>query len=332
MSILGEGNTPLISSAAKSNLLFKLENCNPSGSYKDRFAAVETARIAKSGAKSCMATSSGNTGSALASACARFGLECVVFVNKEAPEGKLAQMRAHGAKVVRVEGFASLPDVTERVFSDLQSMSREMNIPLVVSAYRYCPEGMAGVETIAHEILAQHSGPIHHVFVPLGGGGLFSAVCKGFRSATKIHAVQPAGCLTTVASFLRGDSEIRSVVSSTRVSGLSVPQDIDATLALGLLRECGGLGIAVTDEEVFEAQEELLRKQGIYCEPAGATAFAGYLQACCNGQIDPGETAICLVTGSGFKDPASIERTTASNPTISIEPSQVREMEFKRYA
>jgi threonine synthase len=215
-------------------------------------------------------------------------------------------------------------------------MSREMNIPLVVSAYRYCPEGMAGVETIAHEILAQHSGPVQHVFVPVGGGGLFSAVCKGFRSAgasaTKIHAVQPSGCLTTVASYLRGDSEIRSVVSTTRVSGLSVPQDIDATLALGLLHECGGLGIAVTDEEVFEAQEELLRKQGIYCEPAGATAFAGYLQACRNKQVDPGETAICLVTGSGFKDPASIERTTASNLTISIEPSQVRKMEFKRYA
>ncbi len=322
-------STPLVPSAAKSNLLFKLENCNPSGSYKDRFADAETARIVRNGAKACMATSSGNTGSALAAACARFGLQCVIFVNNDAPAGKLAQMQAHGARVLRVEGFASLPDVTQRVFSDLQSMSRELGIPLVVSAYRYCPEGMAGVEALAHEIVAQQSGPVHHVFVPVGGGGLFSAVCNGLQSSgaadTKVHAVQPAGCLTVVASYLRGDSEIRTVVSTTRVSGLSVPYDIDASLALGLLRDRGGMGIAVTDEEVFEAQKELLRREGIYCEPAGATAFAGYLQACRSGQIDPGETAVCLVTGSGFKDPLSIDRTIAGNPTISITPSQVRE-------
>ncbi len=327
MSILGEGNTPLIASSSNPNLLFKLENCNPSGSYKDRFAAAEVMRIVRFGAKSCMATSSGNTGSALAAACARFDMQCVIFVNQEAPAGKLAQMQAHGAKVVRVEGFASLPDVTERVFSDLRAMSRKLNIPLVVSAYRYCPEGMAGVESIAREIHAQRAGRIHHVFVPMGGGGLFSAVCKGSRSTgasgTMVHAVQPTGCLTAVASYLRGDSEIRSVVSTTRVSGLSVPHDVDAGLALGLLHEFGGMGIAVTDEEVFSAQEELLRQEGIYCEPAGATALAGYLQAIRAGKVNPAETAVCLVTGSGFKDPASIERAIAGNPSISIPPDAV---------
>jgi threonine synthase len=107
--------------------------------------------------------------------------------------------------------------------------------------------------------------------------------------------------------------------------GLSVPQDIDATLALGLLRECKGTGIVVTDEEVFAAQEELLRREGIYCEPAGAAGFAGYLQARRNHSIDRGQTSICLVTGSGFKDPASIERTAAGNPTLSIEPAEIRQ-------
>src|SRR4051794_15241062 len=97
---LGEGNTPLIASVRSRTLLFKLENCNPSGSYKDRFAAAEVARIVSQGATACMATSSGNTGSALAAYSARAGVRCHIFVNHDAPAGKLAQMQAHGAQVV----------------------------------------------------------------------------------------------------------------------------------------------------------------------------------------------------------------------------------------
>jgi threonine synthase len=327
-TIPGVGATPLVPSARASGLLFKLENCNPSGSYKDRFAAAEVARIRNGGASACMATSSGNTGSALAAYCARYGLGCMIFVNSDAPAGKLAQMQAHGARVVRIEGFAASPAVTRTVFDELEQISIERKTPLVVSAYRYCPEGMAGVESIAFELCAQHDGPIHHVFVPLGGGGLFSAVCRGFQSDGKhpaIHAVQPSGCLTTVASYLRGDSEIRPVESTTRVSGLSVPYDIDASLALSLLRELGGQGIAVTDEEAFAAQRELLLHEGIYCEPAGATAFAGYLRARENGLVKPGESSICLVTGHGFKDPASIEQAAARTPAVSIQPAQLRQ-------
>lgn len=329
MHTLGEGNTPLIASS-RPLLHFKLESCNPSGSYKDRFAAAEVAHMQREGAKACVATSSGNTGAALAAACARYGLRCVIFVNSDAPNGKLAQMRAHGAQVVRVTGFVSSPSVTQAVFTDLHNLSDRHRVPLVVSAYRYCPVGMAGVEGIAPELRAQHSNPIHHVFVPVGGGGLFSAVCRGFQSVDgtvpAIHAVQPAGCLTTVASFLRGEDCIRSVESTTAVSGLSVPYDIDASLALSLLRKCGGRGISVTDEEVFAAQSELLVREGVYCEPAGAAAFAGYLQSCREHIVRPGETSICLVTGHGFKDAASIERATEVNPSHAIHPEQIPQM------
>src|ERR1700722_17011874 len=108
---LGEGNTPLIESAyigpslGLSRLFFKLENCNPSGSYKDRFAAAEVSRMLRIGAKACMATSSGNAGSARAAYCARYGISCAIVVNEYAPTGKLEQMQAHGARVIRVRGF-----------------------------------------------------------------------------------------------------------------------------------------------------------------------------------------------------------------------------------
>ena len=69
---VGEGGTPLIPSTqiAPRGLFFKLENCNPSGSYKDRFIAAEVGRLRSVGAGACVATSSGNTGSALAAVVA----------------------------------------------------------------------------------------------------------------------------------------------------------------------------------------------------------------------------------------------------------------------
>lgn len=285
--------TPCIASAAHGDsLLFKLESCQPSGSYKDRFVAAEVARLAALGVKRVVATSSGNTGSALAACCARAWMACSVVVNADAPAGKLAQMRAHGARVLRVRGFAVDAAVTERVFGVL----RGLGIPLVVSAFRYCPEAMAAVSSIADELLPFEPA---HVFVPVGGGGLYAAVARGFFGV-RVHAVQPAGCATVVDAWRARESAARVVRSTTRISGLSVPNDIDATFALSMLYENGGEGIAVSDEEVFAAQRLMLSREGIYCEPAGAAAYAGWLK------LRPSGRSVCLVTGHGFKDPDSI--------------------------
>ena len=330
---LGEGHTPLVRSVhigpslGLCNLFFKLESCNPSGSYKDRFAAAEVSRILRLGAKGCLATSSGNAGSALAAYCARYGISCAIVVNEHAPAGKLAQMQAHGAQVFRVRGFITSPAVTVRVFGCLSQLSADRGLPLVISAYRFCPEGMAGVESLSTELQQQLPPRVDHVFVAVGGGGLFSAVCRGFEHTgnhrPRVHAVQPQGCSTVVAAFERGDNEIRPVESTTRISGLSVPNDIDASLALELLRESGGLGIAVQDNDVWEAQRLMLGREGIYCEPAAAAAVVGLAEAVRRGAVGPDDNVVCLVTGHGFKDPDSILAAAARNASALIDPSEL---------
>lgn len=326
---LGEAKTPLVASEhARRDLglrrvFFKLENCNPSGSYKDRFVAAEVQRLLQRGRRSCIATSSGNTGSSLASYCARYDIRCVIVVNEAAPAGKLMQMQAHGACIFRVKAFGTSPEVTESVFQCLSRISQECSSPLVVSAFRHCPEGMAGVESIADELRRQRRRVHHHVFVPVGGGGLFSAICRGFErqggTCPRVHAVQSKGCSTVVAAFERGDNEIRPVESTTRVSGLAVPFDIDASLALRYLRQFGGQGFAVEDSEIFDAQRWLLKEEGIFAEPAGATALAGLRKAAEQGIVGKNETAICLVTGHGFKDPDSIRKAAAENLPVLID-------------
>jgi len=333
IATLGEGHTPMVRSVhigpslGLSNLFFKLESCNPSGSYKDRFAAAEVTRILRLGAPGCLATSSGNAGSALAAYCARYRISCAIVVNEHAPAGKLAQMQAHGAQVFRVRGFITSPVVTDAVFASLSKLSADRRLPLVISAYRFCPEGMAGVESLSVELEQQLPPRVDHVFVAVGGGGLFSAVCKGFELSRKhrprVHAVQPIGCSTVVAAFERGDSEIRPVESTTRISGLSVPNDIDASLALELLRKFGGLGIGVKDGDVLAAQRLMLTREGIYCEPAGATAVVGLAEAVRRGAVGPDDNVVCLVTGHGFKDPDSIRDAAARNASILIDPNEL---------
>lgn len=322
---MGEGNTPLVESVRIGprlgiRLFFKLEMCNPTGSYKDRFVATQVTMLLQRGAQGCVATSSGNTGSSLAAYCARYGIACAIFVNEFAPVGKLQQMQGHGARIFRVREFAVSPQVTEQVFGRLRRMSDEDNIPLVVSAFAYCSEGMRGVQSIAVEI-ERACNTVDHVFVPVGGGGLFTAVCRGFDEISsvrpRVHAVQPEGCATVVSAFRERREAIHSVQSTTRISGLSVPFDIDAGRALRALREGGGLAIGVADDEVYTAQQMMLREEGIWTEPAGATALAGCIRAFVDGKIEKGERIVCLVTGHGFKDPDSLTEAAREN-TISV--------------
>jgi len=328
---LGEGRTPLVESVNIGRklgvrLFFKLEMCNPTGSYKDRFVAAELNYLLRRGWSACLATSSGNTGSSLAAYCARYGFQCAIFVNQYAPAGKLMQMQAHGARLFRVKDFITSPIVTAQVYERLGKMAEALNAPLIVSAYRHCPEGMAAVEAIAIEIAAANL-TAGHIFVPVGGGGLFTAIARGVRSAgsaeTKVHAVQPEGCATVVSAYAENRDEIAPLESTTRISGLAVPFDIDATAALQELRNGGGLGIAVGDEEVFEAQQRMIREEGIWPEPAGAAALAGCLRAYREGHLHKGETVVCIVSGHGFKDPDSLRNAIDNNPDMFIDVDDI---------
>lgn len=325
---LGEGQTPLVPSLGISSVLgevrlyFKLESLNPTGSFKDRFVALELSSMVECRERICIATSSGNTGASLAAYAARHGIRCVIFVNEATPQSKLQQALAYGAKIYRVRQFGTSAEDTLATFELLRHLAEESGVRLVISAFRYSPYGMQGVKTLAYELIEQLD-RLDHIFIPVGGGGLLTAVWQGFKDCLgviekipRIHAVQPVGCPTVVEALVSGKNAIKTSSVRTMISGLAVPCDVDGTLALAAVRESGGSGILVTDEEIWEAQACLCRQEGIYAEPAGAAALAGFLCAFRSGLIRQDEISVCLVTGHGFKDATSIERINAD---ISVE-------------
>jgi threonine synthase len=318
---MGEGNTPLVTSkrliegVQPGRLLLKMEHLNPTGSYKDRFASVETAVMKHAGIKTCLATSSGNTGSALAAYSARMGLECVLFVNEITPANKLKQMLVYGARVYRVKDFGVSSEQSALIFDRLQEVAAEIGSRLVISAFKYSPEGMQGVKTISYEIIEQLGRVPDEVFVPVGGGGLLCALWQGFRDLKecglvnelpRMNVVQPELNNTIVQALRAGREKPDNITTTTAISGLAVQIDIDGTRAMQSVRSSNGWGYVVTDEDVWAAQERLCRQEGIYVEPAGATSVAGYLKAVEEGRISDQTTAVCVLTGHGLKDERSV--------------------------
>ncbi len=314
---LGEGDTPLVRSrrigpgAGLTRLFFKLESANPTGSYKDRFAVAAVSGMLADGRTHCLATSSGNTGSALAAASAVAGLPCRLAIVEPAPAGKLRQMLAYGAELFRIRGFGIDPAITERTFSRLRELGSRPGWSLQVSAFAVSPDGMTGVETLAHELDAELDSEIDHVFLPAGGGGLCLAVARGFErceASPAVQCVQPEGNDTMAGPLREGrDFGRRAVPCTTDISGLQVPNLLDANAVISACRQSGGTGHLVTDADIFELQGRLALEEGIFCEPAGAVALAGALQAAGSGEIDRDATIVCVVTGSGFKDEASVD-------------------------
>lgn len=321
---LGEGHTPLVRSRhlgpamGLEHLYFKLESINPSGSYKDRFAAALVSDLESRNIPFCVATSSGNTGAALAAYCAAAGISCFLAIVDGAPAGKLQQMQAYGAHTLMVRGFGKDRATTDAVISALHAFTADRAAQVAISAYCYSPLAMSGVETIAFELAEEtllHDG---HVFVPAGGGGLTLAVINGFSRwkalhpsfhQPHIHCVQPEGNDTIAGPLRQGLMGAQKLAESkTVVSGLQVPSIMDGDQVIAGCRASGGTGFTVTDEAVFRCQYDLATQEGIYAEPAGAVALAGLRLAVQRREIDSRSPAICLVTGHGFKDPGAVEK------------------------
>lgn len=331
----GEGNTSLVRSVrigrelGMPNLYFKLENLNPTGSYKDRFACAVVSTMLQKRQRFCVSTSSGNTGSALAAYCAAANIKCLIALVDGTPEDKRLQMKVYGAQLLEVRDFGKDAIVTQQVFDILAAFALEKDIPFPVSAYKFFPEGMKGVETIAYEIM--ESGKPDHIFSPAGGGGLTLAVAKGAKrfsdekslALPHIHCVQPFGNNTIAGPLLSGArAAIVLEKSGTTISGLQVPGVLDGNDVISLCRASGGTGHLVTDEEVFHWHKALATEEGIFCEPAAAVALAGAANAVKYGVIQPHQHVVCLVTGSGFKNLAVVRDRFGLPATPTIESGQ----------
>lgn len=328
---LGEGDTPVIRLERLGNriglphLRAKLEGTNPTGSYKDRVAAMSLSLALAEGKRGWVATSSGNAGAALAAYGARAGLPGFLCVVDSIPREKLLPAQALGAAVIRVPGVGTGGSAAaeQHMFAAVKDAADRFNLFLGITAHRFNPAGMRGADTIGHE-LAELNEPPDHVYVPTGGGGLATAVARGLcdrAATTRTIVAQPTGC-APIVDYLEGERPEPLVdVCATLVSGLQLPSPPDGELAANGVRRTGGWGTKIADEAILHAQRSLAELEGVFVEPAAAAGLAAAIADRQTGRLSRHDRVVLLLTSTGMKDLSGIEarmHTPASHSASQI--------------
>jgi threonine synthase len=296
-----------------SRLFFKNDHLNPSGSLKDRASLLVALQALALGERTVTVASTGNAGSAMASAGAAAGLDVVLLVPESAPKAKLLQSLLYGAKVVPIKGDY---DAAFELSIEYTQMAGGINRNTA-----YNPLTLEGKKTVALEIYNQLGGRVPDaVYIPAGDGVIFSGAYKGF-----LLLVQAEGSNAIAGSFsARGRAGLRACHRAERIlpsvrtfaDSIAVANPAAGEMAIRGLIETGGRAIEVSDEEIRSAQKELCAKAGAFVEPSSAAAWAGFLVD--RGNLDPENTVVILLTGNGFKDIREAE-TLISMPA-SCEP------------
>lgn len=312
---LGEGDTPLVELDAAAlglpgigQLRVKCEFLNPTGSFKDRIAAVAATLMVERSLKACVGTSSGNGGAAMAAYAARAARPFLVFALSDIVPQKLVQIRAAGGQVALLEGLGHDAAATEAAATMITQTAIEAGVFPFITAARFAPEAMEGAKTIAYELAAQ-APTATAVYIPIGGGGLFSAIGRGYREIApdlpgappRLIAVQPSGC-ATITGLLDGRGDKLPQPVTTGISGLQVSVLFDARQVADFIAWSGGHHVDVDDSDVRARQSRLARAQGILVEPAGAAALAAVAADLHAGLLGPDDDVVVLATGAGYKD------------------------------
>lgn len=316
---IGEGDTPLVRSRQLEQelgigaLYFKLEGCNPTGSFKDRGMVVAVAKALESGKQNLLCASTGNTSASAAAYGAVAGVHTAVLVPKgNIAIGKMSQAIAYGARIITIDGN----------FDDSLRIARELSHSIKTFALvnSVNPDRIEGQKTAAFEVVETLGDAPDYLFVPVGNAGNITAYWKGFveyasyGKATKqprMMGIQAAGA----APIVNGApvKEPHTIASAIRIGN---PASWSGAIAAR--DESGGTIDAVTDAEILEAYALMPKKEGIFCEPASAASVAGLIKHVRSGQDMSASSVVCVITGNGLKDPPIaemlIEREAESAP------------------
>ncbi|MCS7192222.1 MAG: threonine synthase [Armatimonadetes bacterium] len=300
-SSLGEGMTPLIPTPEKKSW-FKLEFLNPTGSFKDRGASVLVTGMKAWEISEVAEDSSGNAGVALSAYAKAAGIRCLIFVPKDASEGKISAMKKFGAEII----FCSnRQEAAERVMDAVSS-------GIYYASHTWHPLYLQGTKTVAYELAEQMDWELDSnwsVFIPVGNGDLLLGIYLGFcelvaskiiKSQPKLVGVQALACAPIYAAIYN----LTLPMSKTIAEGVAVVKPPRIKQIIAAIRETKGDVVAVSESAILNAVDEMAGL-GLWVEPTGVTTWAAWKQ------LGKPPKSILLLTGAGWKTLApslSVER------------------------
>lgn len=332
---LGEGGTPLIRAVnlgmmlGLPHLYIKDERQGPTGSFKDRQAAVTIAALKEAGITEAVIASTGNVAIAYSAYAARAGIKLWAFLTSLVPAEKMREVAIYGTQVVKV---TSTYDQAKRVAAEfarqrglyidrgarsIASVEAMKTIAFEISEQLSWVDGGRSLSTNGKGEMIPWQAPDWYIQAVSGGLGPLG-VLKGFYELQDLGLVdhipamgiiQTEGCAPMVHAWKKGKDSTNPILSPrTHIATLSTG-DPGRTYTLLKQRSRMAAFEAVSDAEAFRAMHIAAKMEGLSIEPAAAVAFAGLIKLARQGQVKP--TDVVVVNCSGHTMP--IEATILGN-------------------
>lgn len=322
---LGEGDTPLLplprlgEKLGLKQLYLKDEAQNPTACFKARGMAVSLSRHLELGLRHFRLATAGNAGGALAAYTARAnsllrrtGDACYahIYMPKAAPRANRLEVQASGVDLHLVDGLIS--DAAQQAMQDAREFEGTPQSWFDLSTFKE-PYRVEGKKTMGYELAEQFDYQLPDVILyPTGGGTGLVGMWKAFAELEQIGwidgkrprmvSVQASGCAPVVEAFQNGAERVRFWQNAaTLASGLCVPKPFADRLILNILRQSGGTALAVDDDQIQLAQQELAQWEGIFAAPEGAATLAALKIMVASHQIEAEEKVVLFNTASGVK-------------------------------
>jgi threonine synthase len=245
-------------------------------------------------------------------------------LRRDAP-AKIAQARALGATVVRVDG----------PYDDVNRLCLELTGELdgwAVLNVNLRPYYAEGSKTIAYEV-AQQLGwrAPDALFAPLASGSMYTKLARAFGELEAVDLLDDAsvrffggqanGCSPIATAFADGSDIVRPVEKpDTIVRSLSIGSPADGPYAIKQARETDAAILGVSDEETISAIRLLAETEGILTETAGGVTLAALRRAVDEGRLRRDEETVLVITGNGLKTLDAIAGDDAADLPEPIAP------------
>jgi threonine synthase len=303
---LGEGWTPMLSSQRNPNLFLKEEGANPTGTFKARGLALAVTMAKHYGFRKLAVPSAGNAAGALAAYAATAGIEAHIFMPRDVPYANYVEAVAYGANVTLVNGLIS---DCGRIVAERKQVEGWFDVSTLKEPFR-----VEGKKTMGYELVEQLGWEFPEaVFYPTGGGVGLIGMWKAFGELEQLGwlrpgkkprmiAVQSTGCAPVVRAFEAGAAVSQMWENAaTFAAGLRVPKPYGDSIMLEILRESGGVALALSDAQILASLKDWARNEGIFLSPEGAAATAAYDHLLSTGFLKKEDRVVLFNTGAGLK-------------------------------
>lgn len=322
------GFTPLIKATRLADALgvkelyIKNDGVNyPTLSFKDRVVSVALSRARELNFTTVACASTGNLANSVAANAAAANMESYIFIPYDLEAAKILGTSIYGTTVIGIKGSY---DKVNRLCSEIAGKYRWAFVNINIRPYY-----SEGSKTFAFEIAEQLGWKApDNIIVPMAGGSLITKIWKAFNELKmlgligdklpKVYGAQASGCSPITTALKEGKDLFTPVIPNTIAKSLAIGNPADGFYAIKTMRESGGYGDDVSDEDIVSAIKLLAKTEGIFTETAGGVTLGVLKKLLEQKRISHNESIVLSITGNGLKTTDAVMNSI--NSPIIIEP------------